>query len=181
MITAKRTIFNYYNDDWGSIKGYKTGVVKLLIEDEDFFKAHINMIDPNTFVEEYWKMIIGTMKDVYNMEGLHLDVDMLLLRLERRAHNEIELEEFAAALEECKNLPMPAERKRQIEAEIKYHNLFYGFAKATNHAKDTLYGDYITSMPQLKAAAKRLVEDAEKVKKYLDDLDETDGGKGNDW
>lgn len=173
------TIFNY--GEKNGLSKFETDIVKLMLEDDEFFEANINYLDPNAFHFGEFRTIVGMMKDIWRQEGVRISAEGLQLRYERMGKSPIDIELFNASLEECADSVVTEERRAEIEAEVKYWNLFKAVAVLVNHGKDAIYGDGVSTFPKLVLVAKTLVANASKVEKALEDLTEGKNNGKNDW
>ena len=172
-------IFNYKEKN--GISKFETDIVKLLLEDDEFFHANINYLDQNAFHFNEFRTIVGMMKDIWRQEGIRISAEGLAKRYERMGKSPIDIELFNESLKECADSIVSEARKKEIEAEVKYWNLFKAVTVLVNHGKDAILGDGISTFPKLVLVAKALVANASKVEMALEDLSEGKNNGKNDW
>ena len=176
-MSYKKVVFDYFD---GGVSRLEMDIVKLLVEDDEFFKKIITIIDPNTFDFGCARLIVGMMKDGWLQEGIKLSPEVILYRLKRKESNGWDYLDAEEYFKEISERVLDDNRIAEVKSEAKYMSLFKMFAYATNHAKDTLYSDGISNFSKLKLAAEQLVKDAERVKDALDRM-EPEGAGINDW
>lgn len=154
-------IFGYNQGD--GMYNFQLDVLKLLIEDRDFFMNSINSIDQNTFVDWVLRGIVGLIKDNYRASGLFLDYDGLECMSAAFFRDEFERKEAIAYLKKIKERALSDDRVAEVKYCFRFWNTFFYLVRLQNKLADSLK-DGITNPKVLEKVAYATLEDAEVLK-----------------
>lgn len=156
----KDYIFNYKSDN--GLSDFGIAVLKLLIEDRDFFKANIQLINQNDFIDLWVRESIGRIKDLWYNSNILPSYDTLVIW---KKSNDQYYEEF---LEEVKKIKLTPERIEEVKQNFMYLNLFACFCRVHNSTSDS-FSDGLTPNNIVRAVEKAL-EEAENLKVALNNI-----------
>lgn len=96
---------------------YQYKLVKVFLEDKDFFRDLANIIDQNMFTESVLKHIVGSMKEYYATRGISPNYTMLEILLREHSINQIEIDTYTATLNKLKDMSPEGEDDTKILAD----------------------------------------------------------------
>ena len=158
---------------------YQLDVIKLMIEDSEFFAVNIETIDQNHMSDWVLRSLIGMMKDVWCKEGIQLSYDGLLSRCFNYFRNELEQQEAEEYINTMKKKQLSPERIIEVKNNFKYWDLFYEIVKLSNYLNDTLHSDGIKTLDSLEKIANK-VHDSDTIIRNIQN-NRIGSGDENNW
>lgn len=83
-------------------KSFQYELVKVFIEEPNFFEETASIVNQNAFTEVYLRTIVGTIKDYYMANGTVPTYNLLEILLKDKAKTQTEIDEYNAVLKKIK-------------------------------------------------------------------------------
>lgn len=125
-----------------SLSNYELDLIKIMLEDCDFFKAAIGVIDPNKFTAVDAKEMFYILKTFYSNTNCCPDFEIFSMELRRDAMgDEFKTAEFEEYLKEISERTITQERKEQVEKSFLYFNAYKSLIALSVQISDALLKD----------------------------------------
>lgn len=178
----ERKIFDIDNRGSG-ISEFGADLFKILVEEPEFAKSNIHMINPNDFPSNEVMTVIGLLKDLYNKTGNVYTYDALIEHFSAFYDIEsVECDAYVSFIEEVKNKVLTDERIQIVKSEFKYLNCFSNMLQLGNFINDNItrihsFGDIDRISKQIVSKCNTFMLSVEKIRlnETVEDNDKLQG------
>lgn len=178
----ERKIFDIDNRGNG-ISEFGADLFKILVEEPEFAKSNLYLINPNDFPSNEVMTVIGLLKDLYNKTGNVYTYDALIGHFSAFYDSEsVEYDAYVSFIEEVKNKVLTDERIQIVKSEFKYLNCFSNMLQLGNFIIDNVtrirsFGDIERISKQIISKCNTFMLSVEKIglNETVEDSDKLQG------
>ena len=155
-------VFGY--DQGDGLYNFQLDILKLMLEDRDFFTANINTLDQNTFSDWVLRAIAGMLKENYRSNGVWLQYDGLESMSCQFFSESFDQKMAKEYLDKIRTRTLSEDRVKEVKYCYRYWNTFYYMVRMYNKLGESLMEGKLTTLKDLEKTAYAAIEDAEVLK-----------------